>query len=80
MATLQIENVPVQMVEYIRLLAREERRTLDEEIVFLLQKALADPQRREQARKTLDEIDRHRIVLPPGAPDCVELLREDRER
>ena len=80
MATLQIENVPNDLVEHLRVMARVKRRTLDEEVVFLLDKALGDSERRERARVALAEIDKNKIVLPPGAPDSVELLREDRDR
>lgn len=80
MATLQIDNVPSQLVEYVRLLDPAKRRMLEEEVVFLLQKSLTGPQRREQARLALDNLKRNRITRPAGSPDSVELLREDRER
>ena len=80
MITLQIENVPDDLVENLRVLARAEQRTLNEEIVFLLNRVFVDSARRERAREVFAEIDRIKIKLPIGAPDSVELLREDRTR
>ncbi|MBI3828696.1 MAG: hypothetical protein HY291_04225 [Planctomycetes bacterium] len=80
MSVLQVNNVPDELLERIRLRARTERRTLEEEVVLLLQRALDEMRRREDVSSVLSSIDRHRIKLPPGSPDSVELLRADRDR
>ena len=80
MATLHIRSVPDDLHEQLRELARHSRRSLSAETIALLSEALARHQVSSRQAGLLGEIRRRRTHLPPGAPDSVELLREDRER
>src|SRR4051794_6552025 len=75
MTTLQIE-IPDSLLERIHDQARAGRRSVGAEVVQLLEEAV-------QARQTGHSRSLARIlsrahVPPPGTPDSVELLREDR--
>lgn len=82
MPTLHVRNVPDRIYRRIRRLAQAESRSLSAEVVTLLDRAVQiDASRAAQAR-ILAGIERRRLRrrLLPGAPDSLELLREDRAR
>ena len=80
MAILHIDNVPERLYARLHDRAAVEGRSLDEEVIALLERELGEP--RPSIRELLDVIERRRerYPLPAGAPDVVELLREDRAR
>lgn len=82
MATLQLQNVPDDLVQRIKRLAECVRQTPEEVIVRLLQEALSGEgtEQRQRVREILDRIRQNPIVPTLGTPDSVELLREDRNR
>jgi plasmid stability protein len=78
MPTLHVRNVPEDLYETIRRKAESERRSFSQEVITLLQRAVREPARSQA--EVLDSIRRNRYQPPPGAPDSVTLLREDRDR
>jgi plasmid stability protein len=80
MAILHVRKVPDDLYERLRARAAAHRRSLSAEVIALLEQELGQPRR--PVRELLNEIDRLRkqYPLPPGAPDVVDLLREDRAR
>jgi plasmid stability protein len=80
MPVLHIEEVPSEMYERIRQLATAHNRTLEAEAVSLLRQGLlSEPAGKSQA-ELLADLRRRSFTPPPGTPDSVELLREDRGR
>jgi plasmid stability protein len=86
MATLYVREVPDELYSALRELAITERRSVSAEALYLLKRAVEDEQ---QAQRRADEriaaLERLRetresVTVPPGYPDSVELLREDRAR
>ena len=80
MAALNLSSVPDELYERIRALADAGERTVEEEAVGLLSRAVGRERPRRSVSEILKWIRENRIVLPPGTPDSVELLREDRDR
>jgi hypothetical protein len=82
MAVLHLDNVPEDLVREIEQLAQRERQTPSAKAVSLLREAVRheSTQARQGVAEILRRIRRNPIVPPPGTPDSVELLREDRER
>jgi antitoxin FitA len=80
MASLNIRHIPDDLYNRMRKLAAERNRTLDAEVVALLETALRDEEGRANQAVLLREIRARRWTPPPGSPTSVELLREDRDR
>jgi plasmid stability protein len=80
MPILHVRNVPEDLYERIQRRAQLQRRSISAEVLILLRDAL-EMNERPQAR-ILADIRRRRFYRPAdaGAPESVELLREDRER
>jgi hypothetical protein len=78
-AILHIRNVPDDLYERIRERAAIEHRSLSAEVLALLEEHFPP---RPPVRELLESIERRARLypLPPGAPDPVDLIREDRER
>lgn len=79
MLTLQVEDVPEDVFEQIRVLAAQKQLTVSQQAVRLLERALREEQEVTHAA-ALAELRRNRWAPPPGTPDSVELLRGDRQR
>jgi plasmid stability protein len=82
MTTLHISNLPESLYTRIKQIAHSRRRTIDEEVVDLLEQAVQlNADRRTQA-EILSDIRSRRFTYAPSvkAPDSTTLLREDRER
>lgn len=79
MAILHTRNVPDDLYARIRERAALEHRTLSAEVLALLEERFPP---RPPVRELLESIERRRerYPLPPGAPDAVDLIREDRAR
>ena len=80
MPTLHVRNVPAKLYKRISRFARTQNRSLSAEVITLLDRALSGEERRLQTAAILEEIRRTRFVPPPGVPDAVDLIREDRQR
>ena len=80
MPILHVRNVPQHLYERIQQRAQLQRRSISAEVLILLRDAL-DMNERPQAR-ILADIRRRGLYRPAdaGAPESVELLRDDRER
>lgn len=80
MPLLQLKDVPEEVYEELQKLATAHHRTLEAEAVCLLhQLLLKQPSSRSQA-ELLAELRRRSFIPPPGTPDSVALLAEDRGR
>jgi plasmid stability protein len=82
MSTLYVRNFPDHLYEQIRESAAKKRRSMAAEVVVLVEEAL---QQEASIQRRLDALDRIRersknYVSPPGAPDSLTDLREDRNR
>jgi plasmid stability protein len=80
MATLHVRSVPEDLYERLQKLAQTQNRSLSAQVITLLHQALQEEENRKRQGKLLADIRRRRFVLPAGAADSVELLREDRRR
>jgi hypothetical protein len=80
MPVLYLQDVPSDLYERIQQLAAVHHCTPEVEVIQLLRQCLpAEPARRSQA-ELLADLRRRSFTPPPGTPDSVALLREDRER
>jgi len=82
MPSLQVRNLPEHIYQKIVELAKAERRSIAQETIVLLEKALQmvnqDKKRREQLlSRIMQECD---FSYSQNIPDPVPLIREDRER
>jgi plasmid stability protein len=80
MPVLHLQDVPLDLYQRLQRLAAAHQRTPEGEALALLQEHLrAAPPGPSQA-ELLADLKRRSFRLPPGTPDSVDLLREDRER
>jgi plasmid stability protein len=82
MSTLHIANLPEALYTRIQHIARARQRSVNDEVIDLLEQATQlQPEARNQA-EILADIRSRRFTYPVGqaAPESVRLLREDRER
>ena len=82
MPSLQIRNLPEDLYDRLNANAKRERRSLAQQAIVLLDRALREPEaNRERWRRVVQEM-KDRPLLKPGQtytpPDV--LIREDRER
>lgn len=82
MPSLQVRDLPDHIYQQIVARAREERRSISQETIVLLAKALALPLEGDLDRKQLlqqiaQEADSRRFA---ELPDPATLVREDRQR
>ena len=83
MTTIALPNVPDDLYARLDQLARAQQRTVAEEVLRLLEKSVqAEEHSKISVTEILEDLARWRgsVRIPPGTPDSVELLREDRER
>jgi hypothetical protein len=80
MPTLHVHGVPDELYE--RLLARAQagQRSLRDQVILLLNRALEQEAQRLEQKQNLVDIRRRRFTPPSTAPDVLEMLREDRVR
>ena len=82
MPTLQVRNLPDFIYQQIVKLAEIERRSITQETIILLEKALENEKQNKYQRKKLLK----HIVMETKSeyntdfPDPVKLIREDRDR
>ena len=80
MSVLHLEDVPNEVYQCLRQRAEAHNRTVEAEALAVLRSGLlAEPMERSQA-ELLAEMRCRSFTPPPGTPDSVELLREDRAR
>jgi plasmid stability protein len=80
MPALHLNDVPNEVYERIQRLAAAHQRTLEAEAVNLLRQGVASGAGDRSQAELLAELARRSFTPPPGTPDSVELLREDRGR
>ncbi len=80
MATLHVRSVPEDLYLRLQRLAQVKNRSLSAQVITLLYQAIQEEERQKRQSKLLSDIRRRRFAPPQGAPDSVELLREDRRR
>lgn len=83
MATLQVRNVPDDLFRRLQELAAAERRSLNAEVIVLLESAVNGGQTaREPVSSILGRLKARRdaIKLPRSWPGSLGMLREDRSR
>ncbi len=81
MPILQVRDVPDDLYERLARVAREENRSISQETIVLLRKALNLQQERLLRReRVLEEIENLTLEGPESLPGPAELIREDRER
>ena len=81
MPLLQVRDMPNDLYERLSRLADEENRSIPQETVVLLKKALGYSEERIAKRKRiLAEINDFHIKDADKLPDPATLVREDRER
>jgi len=80
MPILHLPDVPSEVYECLCQRAQANHRTLEAEAVGVLQQGLlAQPHGPSQV-ELLAELRRRSFTPPPGTPDSLAMLREDRER
>ncbi len=80
MHTLHVRSVPAELYTHLRELAQARQRSLSAQVIAMLDRAVAEEQRRQEQATLLDSVRRRRFLPPQDAPDPVDLLREDRDR
>jgi plasmid stability protein len=80
MPVLHLDDVPSEVYEHIQQLAVSHDRTPEAEAVSLLRQGLRSELAGRSQAALLAELRCRSFTPPPGTPDCVELLREDRGR
>ncbi len=82
MPTLQVRDLPEYIYEQIVDLAKAERRSITQETIILLEKALEmEKLNKNQRKKLLDHIvNETKSENNEDIPDPVKLIREDRNR
>ena len=83
MATLYVENVPDELYEALRDLARKHRKSIAAEVLTLLEQNIPTPRELKSRREFIRRLERLRS-RPSGSsgsfPSTEEMQREDRAR
>ena len=81
MPLLQVRDIPEDLYERLSRVAEADNRSIAQETIVLLKKALGYTEERAARRKRLlAEIQANKMTNVDQFPDPAELLREDRER
>jgi hypothetical protein len=81
MPLLQVRDIPQDLYEKLAQVAESENRSIAQETIVLLRKALnLTEERISRRKKVLDLIRKNKTEGTNDFPDPVTLLREDRER
>lgn len=89
MATVHALNIPDELYEQLQELAKAENRSVDAQVITILQNALqktktqlTEDERRKNVPKLLEEMRLRREQLPTDIewPDSTAMIREDRDR
>jgi plasmid stability protein len=75
--TLHVRNVPSEVYQGLRRLAKANDSTISAEVIRLLRHALRID--RDALRSLVDEFERSLPALKPGAPSATEVLRQLRD-
>jgi hypothetical protein len=80
MPILHLPDVPLEVYQQLQRLANVHQRTPELEALALLQEQLGTAAHAVSQAEILEDLKRRSFVPPPGSPDSVDWLREDRER
>jgi hypothetical protein len=81
MPLLQVRDIPEDLYERLSRVAEADNRSIAQETIVLLKKALDYKEERMAGRKRiLAEIQANKIENADHFPDPAKLIREDRER
>lgn len=81
MPLLQVRDLPDDVYEKLSMVAAADNRSIAQETIVLLRKALGMKEERTARRRKLFEEIRSRKLSNTGSfPDAAELIREDRDR
>lgn len=83
MATLYVKNVPDGLYAALRVRARQNRRSISEEVLLLLEQFVPTERElksRQDAIRRLAELRSQSSPLPGPFPSTEEMVREDRNR
>jgi hypothetical protein len=81
MPLLQVRDCPEDIYTKIAIVAKQQKRTIAQQIVVLLEKSLGQDQSNQERRKQLlDKIKARNIPDAVKEIDEVALIREDRDR
>jgi plasmid stability protein len=80
MPVLHLQDGPNDVYERLQELAEVHHRTLEAEALSLLRRGLLPEMANRSQAELLADLRRRSFTPPPGTPDTVDLLREDRER
>jgi len=81
MPLLQVKDLPEDVYEKLSLVAAADNRSIAQETIVLLRKALGmKKERRARRKKLFEEIRSRKIPNVDSFPDAAELIREDRTR
>ena len=76
---LTVKNIPDSIYRVIKREAKRKRRSLNAEIIQVLETEAAEAERRRQLSSLRKELDRFAATLPP-LDDSAPLIRQDRGR
>jgi len=79
MANLTIKKLPDSMYRQLKKNARVHGRSLNAEVIHIIESDLAEQARFEKMRASAGELERFVASLPP-MEDSTPLIREDRDR
>lgn len=81
MPLLQVRECPEDIYRKISLVAKNENRTIAQQVIVLLEKSLGQKESNmERRKKLLEKIEGREISNKVKAIDAVALIREDRDR
>jgi hypothetical protein len=81
MSLLQVRDCPDELYEMLAQVAQSENRSIAQQTIILLRKALHLKESRMARRQsTFKAIDDLKLTCSRGFPDPADLIREDRER
>ncbi|HSS98997.1 MAG TPA: hypothetical protein VLK33_18305 [Terriglobales bacterium] len=83
MPTLYVENVPKELYEALRTKAKQNRKSIAEEVIQLLERTVPTPEELERRNRIYEQLKEIRMKKPLSAgpfPSTEEMIREDRER
>ena len=79
MANLTIKNLPDAMYRQLKKYARMQGRSLNAQVIHILQSDLSEREKFETIRQSNERLERFVASLPP-MDDSTPLIREDRDR
>jgi plasmid stability protein len=81
MASITIRDIPDDLFDRFKDMAKEDRRSINAEVIDVLEKAVQIRNLRRQRLSALEEIDRIRTSQPvSNEQDTLDILREGRQR